>query len=250
VITKRGGGGANDLAWLLEQPADGGYISTCTISMVVRIAAGKIPFTGEEFQFVIRIQDDPYVIASLPDKPYNNLKEYFEYAAANPGTTAGGYGTASAHWLAFTRVAKLAGSPDIRWIAYEGGADAVTAALGGHIDVVHSNYGTIGEHARAGTLKILGISTADRIDLAPDAPTYKELGYDIVLSHWRGVLCSKEVPDDVVIRMRELLKKTIHDPEFEKFMADNNVNYADTFASSDEFTQWFLSEVEAFKELL
>ncbi len=124
------------------------------------------------------------------------------------------------------------------------------AGAGGHIDVVHSNYGTIGEHARAGTLKILGISTADRIDLAPDAPTYKELGYDIVLSHWRGVLCSKEVPDDVVIRMRELLKKTIHDPEFEKFMADNNVNYADTFASSDEFTQWFLSEVEAFKELL
>jgi len=251
VVTKKGGGGANDLAWLLQQPADGHFVSTCTVSMPIRLAVGKLPYTGEEFKYVIRIQDDSYVIACLPDKPYNNLKEFFEYAKEHPEVTVGGYGsTDAAHYLAFARLAKLAGNPEVRWIPYEGGADAVTGCLGGHVDVVHSNWGTIGEHYRAGTLKVLGISSAERVEVAPDVPTYKEQGYDIVLSHWRGVLCSKDVPDEVVTKMRELFKQTIHDPEFEKFMADNNVNYADTFASWQEFTQWFHGEVATFKEIL
>ena len=251
VMTKKGGDGATAMAYVRGRPADGHYFSTITTSQVVAFAAGKLPFSPDDLRFIIRIQDDPYVIATLPESPYNNLKEFFAYAEENPGKlTIGGYGTASAHWLAFTRVSKLAGSPDIRWVAYDSTGEATTAALGGHVSVAHANYQIVSEYVRAGKMKILGISTAERIAPAPDVLTYKELGYDIVLSHWRGFYTHPDVPEDVVKEMRELLKQAIHDPEFEKYMAGAVLEYADTFASPAEFGEWFKSEVEVFKELL
>jgi len=251
VLTKSGGTGAVAMAYVRGQPADGHHITTITASQAVAFAAGKLPFTPADLGFVIRIQDDPYVIVTLTENPYNNLKEFFAYAKEHPGElTMSGYMTASAHSLAFMRVAKLAGEPDIRWIAYESSGDAVTAALGGHVSAAHSNFEMVSEYVRAGKLKILGISTAERIKPAPDTPTYREQGYDLVLSHWRGFYTHPDTPEEVVAKMRSLLKQTIHDPEFEKYMAGAVIEYADTFASPAEFANWVDSEVKTFKELL
>ena len=95
-----------------------------------------------------------------------------------------GFGAASAHSLGFARLRAAAGGPDIRWIACEGSADAVVAALGGHTDAAHTNYNIVREHLRAGTMRVLGIALP--VEALPDTPSYAEQGYDLQPVHRRG----------------------------------------------------------------
>jgi tripartite-type tricarboxylate transporter receptor subunit TctC len=251
VVNKVGGEGAVAMAHVREQPADGYYIGTFTISQAVAMAAGGVPFTPRDILPLIKVQNDPYVIVTRVEEPFNNLIELFAYAKANPGKlTAGGYGVATAHSLAFQRLLRKAGDPDIRWIPYEGTAPAVIAALGGHVTVANANWGVVSEHVRAGTMKVLGISTTERIDPAPDVPTYTEQGFPLVLSHWRGFYVHPDTPEDVVTEILRLFRQTIHDPEFGEFMALEGQEYADIFETSAEFAEWYVSEVEEFRVLL
>jgi len=255
VVNKKGGSGAVMLSWLIKQPADGHFMGTWTKSTIVNRALGTLPGRADDWVYLIRVQDEPYMICTLPDSPFNDISDVIAYAKEHPGklTIGGAFGVEGAHYLAFAQLLKAAGlnPSDIRWVAFEGGqAEAMTSLLGGHIDMAQGNYGTVGELQRAGKVKVLGVSSAERVDLLPDVPTYKELGFDVVASHCRGVLCRKEVPKEIQRKMRELLKQTIHDPEFEEFMKSSNIIYADTFDSVEACTEWWLKEVGNLRVIL
>jgi putative tricarboxylic transport membrane protein len=226
VVTKRGGGGAVLMAYMAKQKKDGYTLSTTTVSQIVTIAAGRVPFKVKDFVYVMRIQSDPYMIAVRSDSPFKNLKDFFAYAKKNPGKlSVSGFGTASAHFLAFMRLRARAGDPNIRWVAYDGGADA------------------------AGKMRVLGVSSDKRLSFLPDVPTYMEQGYQLAPNHWRGLMGPAGIPPAVVKKIRSIMEKTVADPEFKKYMANAGAEYG-LLGSQEELQKWVAGEVTEYYDLL
>jgi putative tricarboxylic transport membrane protein len=250
VVTKKGGGGAVLMAYMAKQKKDGYTLSTTTVSQIVTIAAGRVPFKIKDFTYIMRIQSDPYMIAVRSDSPFKDLKGFFEYAKKNPGKlSVSGFGTASAHFLAFMRLRARAGDPNIRWVAYEGGADAAVACLGGHVNAVHTNYSVLGQYVKAGKMRVLGVSSDKRLSFLPDVPTYMEQGYQLAPNHWRGLMGPAGIPPAVVKKIRSDMEKTVADPEFKKFMANAGAEYG-LMGSQEELQKWVGGEVSEYYDLL
>ena len=241
VSNREGGAGAATMQYLSGHAGDGHVLAAFTASGTVNMATGRIPFGPEDFTPILRVQLDPFLIAVRQDSPFHTLADFFEAARAHPGDVSiSGFGAASAHFLGFSRLAALAGDPDIRWIAYPGSADAAVAALGGHTDAVHSNYNTIREHLRAGTMRVLGVALP--IAALPGVATYAEQGYDVAPVHWRGVVGPPGLSPELVADIRGRLLATIHDPDFEAYMKEAAMSYA-VMADADAFGAWMAEEV-------
>jgi tripartite-type tricarboxylate transporter receptor subunit TctC len=248
VLNRQGGGGASAMGFLVQQPADGHTLSIMTASGATNIAAGHVPFDVDDFTYLLRIQLDPFLVAVRSESPFTDLRGFFDYAAQNPGElSVSGFGTASAHFLAFARLKSIAGNPEVRWIAYEGSADAAVAALGGHTDAVNSNYSVVGEHVRAGSMRVLGVSSP--VSTFPDVASYRDQGYDLAPVHWRGVMGPAGLTPELSTRIRGLLLQTIGDPEFEGFL-ETSATELGLMESQAAFHQWVVDEVTANRRIL
>lgn len=244
VETKTGGSLANQLRELLSRPADGHTIGTVTTSLVGTLATiHKGRFKPSDFQFLIRVQTDPYIVAVRSDSRFKSLKDLIAYAKANAGKVkVGGFGsTGSGHHLGMMELSRKGGF-EVSWVAFDGGSEAVAAALGGHIDVVHTNPGIMIQHVKAGKMLVLGVASGKRLEDLPDTPTYREQGIDMEASQWRGIFAKAGIPKAAADRLVEALKKNMAEPEFTKYM--KNSNQIDGFLPPDEFRAAFLKEFE------
>ncbi|WP_419167077.1 Bug family tripartite tricarboxylate transporter substrate binding protein [Candidatus Palauibacter sp.] len=248
VMTRQGGAGAAGMQYLQGRAGDPHVLGVFTASGTVNMATGRIPFAPEDFTPILRIQIDPFLVAVRDDSPFRTLGDLFEAAHARPGeVSVSGFGAASAHFLGFARLRSVAGDPDIRWIAYEGSADAVVAALGGHTDAAHTNYNIVREHLRAGTMRVLGVALP--VEALPDTPSYGEQGYDLAPVHWRGVVGPPGLAPEARAGLRVRLLAAIEDPGFREYMERAALEYA-TMEDADAFAVWMAEEVTTSRDLL
>jgi putative tricarboxylic transport membrane protein len=85
----------------------------------------------------------------------------------------------------------------VKYNTYDGGGEALTALLGGHGDAMTSDVSSIKQYVQAGRVRVLGTSSEERLaddEVAKDFPTYKEQGFNVTTSNWRGVFLGKDVP--------------------------------------------------------
>ncbi len=248
VMTRQGGAGAAGMQYLQGREGDPHVLGVFTASGTVNMATGRIPFSPGDFTPILRIQIDPFLIAVRDDSPFHTLGDLFEAAHARPGeVSVSGFGAASAHFLGFARLRAAAGDPDVRWIAYEGSADAVVAALGGHTDAAHTNYNIVREHLRAGTMRVLGVALP--VEALPDTPSYAEQGYDLTPVHWRGVVGPPGLDPALRADLRARLMAAIEDPGFREYMERAALEYA-TMADADAFGVWMAEEVATSRDML
>ena len=248
VMTRQGGAGAAGMQYMQGREGDPHVLGVFTASGTVNMATGRIPFAPEDFTPILRIQIDPFLIAVRDDSPFRTLGDLFEAAHARPGEVSmSGFGAASAHFLGFARLRSAAGDPDVRWIAYEGSADAVVAALGGHTDAAHTNYNIVREHLRAGTMRVLGVALP--VEALPDTPSYAEQGYDLAPVHWRGVVGPPGLAPEARADLRVRLLAAIEDPGFREYMERAALEYA-TMEDADAFGTWMAEEVTTSRNLL
>ena len=252
VATRQGGAGAAGMQYLQRRAGDPHRLGVFTASGTVNMATRRIPYGPEDFTPILRIQRDPFLIAVREDSPFRGLESLFD--AARSGSAGGrgavsvsGFGAASAHFLGFARLRAAAAEPDLRWIAYEGSADAVVAALGGHTDAVHTNYNIVREHLRAGTMRVLAVALP--IPALPATPTYADAGYDLAPVHWRGVVGPPGLAPEVRLDLRRRLLATIEAPEFREYMARAAMEYA-TMEDAGAFGAFLAREVAVSRELL
>ena len=248
VMTRQGGAGAAGMQYLQGREGDPHVLGVFTASGTVNMATGRIPFSPGDFTPILRIQIDPFLVAVRDDSPFHTLGDLFEAAHARPGeVSVSGFGAASAHFLGFARLRAAAGDPDVRWIAYEGSADAVVAALGGHTDAAHTNYNIVREHLRAGTMRVLGVALP--VEALPDTPSYAEQGYDLTPVHWRGVVGPPGLDPALRADLRARLMAAIEDPGFREYMERAALEYA-TMADADAFGVWMAEEVATSRDML
>lgn len=249
VENKTGGDGAVAMKAILGQPADGYSLGVNTRSQMISLNSdlkGQIDPKG--FEFISQNQGDPYVLAVKADTNLKTLNDFINAAKTVKNFSVGGFGANSAFSFYMEEFAKQA-QIKVNWIPYLGGSEATTQLLGGHINAAVTNVGQVMKHVKAGTLRVLAVSTKQRMAELPDTPTFKELGYKgLDVTHWRGFYVKKGTPKEIIAKLDELFKKLSQDKEWQNSLKASGLT--NDFVPSKETAAEIEKELKSFDQLI
>lgn len=175
-------------------------------------------------------------IAVLPNSPYKTLKEFVDAAKANPGKVKGGTaGLLSTSHLASVGFQRAVGIK-LATVNFTGGAQMLTALLGGHVDVAFNSISEVLPQAKAGQIRILGVMSDN--PHSSGVPTFKAQGVDAeTLAVDVGLVGPAGMPPEVVSKLADALKKALEDDSIKKLAADQTLTLR--FLGPDQYkTHW------------
>jgi tripartite-type tricarboxylate transporter receptor subunit TctC len=216
VVNKPGGASAVAAATLKLEKPDGYTIGILSTGALLSQHMRKVPYdTAKDFTPIMQYAVYLYGLVVRPDSSWNTFKEFIEYAKANPGKIR--YSTAGPGSPQHLVMERLALKEKIKWthIPFEGGAPAVSALLGGHVEA-SSQTTEWKKHVEAGRLRLLAVYGEKRMIDFPDVLTLVELGYEIVAPSLICVVGPKGLPPQVVETLHGAFKKAMEDPDFIK----------------------------------
>jgi tripartite-type tricarboxylate transporter receptor subunit TctC len=250
VENKPGAGSALGVDLVAKAKPDG-YTLLWTASDGASIAPAvksglryRIP---DDFAFIARISDFPYIITVNPALPIHNLAEFLAYAKANPGKLR--YGTAgigSGSHLATELVSKAAGV-ELTHVPFGGIGPATQAAIGGHIEVIFGAP-SIKAYTDAGKLRAIAMTGARRDPNFPDLPTLAEAGMPgVVVTIWWGMLAPAETPAPILARLREVTDEMMRDPKTAEGL--RRIGYEPSYLPHDKFREFVLLDVQQWRSV-
>ncbi len=250
VTNKPGAGGTVGGTEAARAKGDGYTLLTGTYGMitVTPYMTPNIGYTYESFKPIAQIAAIPLAIAVSKDSKLTDVKSLIEYAKANPGKVRYGTpGTGTVQHLTMESFARQNGVKMTN-IPFEGGNRAVAALLGGHVDVIVVGATMVAGQVKAGEIRVLGITNAKRMDIMPEASTFKEQGFDVVAGVWFGVLVPASTPDDIVQTLADAFKKVSGDPKVNDAL--NKASLVPSFMDSQTFAAQIKNEATKNKALV
>jgi tripartite-type tricarboxylate transporter receptor subunit TctC len=176
----------------------------------------KLPYDPvKDFRMLAIITDLPVLMEVHPSVPAKTVAEFVAYAKQNPGKlNFGSAGTGGTTHLAGEMFRQMAGI-DMVHIAYKGAGPALTDLLSGNIQLMFDTLGTALPPVKAGLLRPLAVSSAQRIPDLPDVPTMAEAGYpQYAVSVWYGVAAQSKLPDEITQKLKASLDRALSDDTF------------------------------------
>ncbi|HKU86421.1 MAG TPA: tripartite tricarboxylate transporter substrate binding protein [Casimicrobiaceae bacterium] len=249
VENKPGAGGNIGADFVAKSPADGytvvmGALSTHAVNPSLY---AKMPYDAQkDFAPITLIAITPNVLVVNPDLPVHSVKELIAYAKARPGKLSFGSGSIGSAGHLAGELFKGDAGVDMVHVPYKGAAPATQALLAGDTQLMFDNLANAMAQVKAGKLRALAVTTAERSKLAPELPTMAEAGlpgFDI--STWYGLFAPAGTPPAVVDKwnadvtamlrmpdMGERLRAQGAEPapdtpaEFARFVANEAAKYA------------------------
>jgi tripartite-type tricarboxylate transporter receptor subunit TctC len=176
----------------------------------------KLPYNPvKDFRMLAIITDLPVLMEVHPSVPAKTVAEFVAYAKQNPGKlNFGSAGTGGTTHLAGEMFRQMAGI-DMVHVAYKGAGPALTDLLSGNIQLMFDTLGTALPPVKAGLLRPLAVSSAQRIADLPDVPTMAEAGYpQYAVSVWYGVAAPSKLPDEIAQKLKASLDRALSDDTF------------------------------------
>ena len=109
----------------------------------------------------------------------------------------------------------------VKYIPYDAGGKAMAALLSGEIAALSTGFSEAVDLANAGEVKIIGVTSSDRVSAAPDAQTMMEQGIDTTFVNWRGFFAAPGLPAEDLAAYQDALSKMYSTPEWEEVRARN-----------------------------
>jgi tripartite-type tricarboxylate transporter receptor subunit TctC len=217
VLNRPGAGGGIGFAELANATPDGytiGFINTPNV-LTVPIER-KVPFHWQQYDLLGNVVDDPGNFSVHADTPIKNLAELVAYAKANPGKVSyGTTGIGSDDHLAALMFERVAGVK-LTHVPFKGAAEVHNAIASKHVMMAAMNIGEALQYQKGGTpLRHLGQMSDKRSSLAPNVPTFREQGFDVIMASLRGVAAPKNLPPAVREQLVAAVQKAAADPEFQ-----------------------------------
>ena len=248
VENRTGGSGAVGMQYAMNQPADGYTVVSATGTTSFMMAGGQVSFTPDEWIVLRGLQAEPSAVAVRADSPYRTLAQLVDALRSTPDkVNVGGYAVAGFHQYVFYRFQQAAKFKTV-WIPFDGGNQAAAALLGRHIDVAIMTPSSALSQVQSGAIRLLAISTPARDAYFPDVPTFREQGFDVVESIWRGVMVKKGAPAAAMQTLSAAIDQAQSTPEWQQFMKTNL--QTPMRKSTDEMQALVRDEVATRREFL
>lgn len=246
-----GAGGTVGLAQFVASAAGktdqlivGGYV------MVGAILTNNSPVSLADVTPIARLTGEYEAIVVPASSDIQDIAGLIEKLKADPGAVswAGGSAGGTDH-IAVGLIAKAAGVDPTRinYIAYSGGGEALAAILGSQVTAGISSLGEFAAQAEAGTLRILAVSSEERIE-GVDAPTLKEAGLDVVLQNWRMVSAAPGITAEQKAAITADIEKMAKSAAWQEQLATKG--WADTYLAGDALDAQLQEDIAATSTVL
>jgi tripartite-type tricarboxylate transporter receptor subunit TctC len=198
-----------------------------------------------DFEYVGQVVDVPMTLIARKDMPANNLQELITYVKANANKinlANAGLGAVS-HLCGM--LFQTAIGTNLTTVPFQGTAPALNALLGGQVDLLCDQTTQTTQHIKAGSVKLYGVTTRQRIKALPDAPTLDEGGLkDFEVIVWHGVYAPKGTPPAIIEKFGNAMRAAIKDPAFANRMADLGAEIPSESKQTPEgLRTWLQSEI-------
>jgi tripartite-type tricarboxylate transporter receptor subunit TctC len=214
VENRAGGGGWIGWGALAASKPDGytiGYINAPSMfaGYLDKNQGGGRKENLESFTPLINHVVDPNLWAVRPDSKFKTIQDVIAEAKRRPGTitlNGGGHGTDD--HIAVLGIGAKTGT-SYQMVHFRGTPEGKTQVLAGNIEVLAANVSEVAEDIKAGQFRALGVMSAERSPFIPNAPTFREQGFDEVWAVSRGIAAPAGLPKDVETVLIDHLEKTI-----------------------------------------
>ncbi|TDX32099.1 putative tricarboxylic transport membrane protein [Modicisalibacter xianhensis] len=237
-----------------KRPADEQLLVAASTVTSAGLAQGLFQgMTADQVNWVAALGADYGVIAVPEDSEFKTLDDLTKTLNEDPRSVIFAGGDAKRSWdhlkvLMFADKAGVEDLSQIRYLAYEGGGEALTQVVGGHVDVFSGDISEAKGFRESGDLRILALLSDERLegDLA-DIPTAKEQGIDVLAPNWRGFYIPPNVSDDAKQFWISTIQELSQSDEWKQAMESNGL--MPFTMKGQEFEQFVLDQVKDIEDL-
>jgi putative tricarboxylic transport membrane protein len=244
VVNIPGAGGTIGLSQLAGMEGESSTLMMMGITML-----GAIKVNGSETDLgdvtpIARLTDDYDVVVVPADSQIQDLEDLMAAWKQDPSTFAfGGGSLGSVDQMIITQMAQANGiaPAEVNYIAYSGGGELATSLMSGTIKASVSGYQDFADQIEAGRLRALAVSAPEPVESIP-FPTLKELGYDVDLTNWRGIVAPPGITAEEEAELETIVTEFVATPEWRDALERNQ--WTDTFMVGAEFEENLARETE------
>ncbi|WP_326539609.1 tripartite tricarboxylate transporter substrate binding protein [Pseudorhodoferax sp.] len=248
VLNKAGAAGVVGWTDVIGAKPDGYKMALTTVEITFLQYLGLARFNHESLVPIAKLNADPAVLVVRADAPYRTVEEFLAAARApDANTRIGNAGQGSMWNLAAAALADKGGA-SFNHIPYAGGAPAILALLGGHIDAVIASAPEVTPNVLAGKLRALGVMSEKRIKGFEQVPTLRERNIDLVLGTWRGLAVPRGTPAEAVEVLKAATAKAMQEPALREAM-EKQYFTTDTYEDAAAFQASMARESAALRQI-
>jgi len=205
----------------------------------------KLPYGPRDFAPISIMSNSPLVLLVNANNPASNVQELVAQSRANPDKA--NYGASSASFQLATELFNRRTGAKFAHIPYKGANQAVQAVMAGDVTMTLADSGPAITGLQSGRLKALAVTSAERMKDLPNVPTLAELGIDLKVSLWIGLLAPAGTPADIVKRLHEEVVRIVDMPDVRaRIAAKASIPMTNT---PDEFTRLIASEIAMWRQV-
>lgn len=253
VVDNRGGASGNIGAEAAARATPDGYTLLAGIASLTSnpYVMRKVPFDLErDFAPISLTVVVPNILISHPSLPVRNMKELIAFAKARPGQLSyASAGVGSVPHLMMEFFVSMSGLKMVH-VPYKGAGPALTDVIAGHVPLMAANILSTLPHVKAGRVRAYGVTSATRVQAAPDIPTIAEAGlpgYEAV--QWFGLLAPVGTPREIVTRLHGAVVQVLEDPAVKKRFIGDGADPRPS-ASPEAFASFIRDELKKWEKVV
>ena len=205
----------------------------------------KLPYGPRDFAPISIMSNSPLVLLVNANNPARNVQELVAQSRANPDKA--NYGASSASFQLTTELFNRRTGAKFMHIPYKGANEAVQAVMTGDVTMTLADSGPAITGLQSGRVKALAVTSTERLKDLPNVPTLAELGIDLKVSLWIGLLAPAGTPADIVKRLHEEMVRIVDMPDVRaRIAAKASVPMTNT---PDEFARLIASEIALWRQV-
>jgi tripartite-type tricarboxylate transporter receptor subunit TctC len=236
-----GGSGVIAYKYIKSKRGDPHVVATMAVSVILNLSARpELDIPLDTVTPLARFAQDPQVIAVRAESKFMTFKEIVEAAAREPGVITASVTTPTGGGRLLLYLIERETGARFRFVTFKGGGEAVLATLGGHVEITTENMSEMMPLVESKKMRVLAVSGERRFKNAPDIPTMREVGYNILAVTGRGFGMPPGVPKEAAAAMEAALKR-VHDSAAYREYSERNM-LEDAYLGSTEFAQQLVKE--------
>jgi len=225
VVNKPGGGGSVAFSYLNQHPADAHFLAIASKSLLTNHIAGHGP-SYTDFTPVAFLFGEYISVTVKPDSPLKSGRDIVERLKKDPGALTFGIATSlgNPNHQAIATPLREAGIDikKLKTVIFPSGGAASTAMMGGHVDVVPITAAFAAQMSRQGQVRVLAVTSPARLPEAlAGVPTWREQGYDVIVSNWRSMVGPKGMTGAQIAFWEQTFRRFVESDEWKKELETN-----------------------------
>ena len=253
IVNKGGGGGNIAYGYLQQFKGDGHYLATASPTLLTNSILGTATVGPADVTPIAVLYNEYIGFAANMDGPIKTGKDLIDRLKKDPESVTFAFGTSrgNGNHVAVAQVAKLAGVDvkRLKVVIFKSSIDAVTALLGGHVDVVATPTSTYVPVMGGGKLRIIGISSATRQGgVFAQAPTWKEQGVNALSPSYRMLIGPGGMTPPQLAFWDQALSRLSKSPEWQKELERND--WDNTYMNSAQSRAFLDEQTKAYRGVI